>query len=374
MNRTFTAIIATILLSLSEASAAAPKLTTTDGIYEFPDGRRSSSVSFCFPSGAFTYSLFWRSAKEMAIFNIGFSEGSFGHFKMIMPAYFWSPDGKTEYPLPDNYWLNDNRDGSATAQITLPAFSQNVKGVPSLFTYRFRSLEKYPQWIFLRATFTGVIPGLNFKCDAGWTDFVPPNPHGAERHIFLNGKHLLVNGPKPIPPSEKFDSFAIYATDSPKLSHDMSLLLFDPSNTDQVSLNWMTNSTLAVMFNIRLAKSCQSVPGRDGLVFALGNLPVGDGAAASEEFFKSGKDQEIRKVMQGIKWDEVIIDKSIAETALREAAELHAGQQELEAFRSALAAAELAKDYDAYFKQMRALKKFNRKLAAACVDTLLENN
>jgi len=312
------------LLSLLAGStglrAAAPRLTATDGVISFGDGRRSYKSAFTFPAGTFEYSLFWRGPQTPCDPSLGFAPGTFGHFHHLRPATFWSPDGWQPYPSPSGLWLSTQPDGTTFAQITLQAFSQLTDNVHSSFTYRFCSLPQYPHWIFLRVSYQGAIPTLTFKSDAGWTDFVAPNTQGARRYLVLNGQHYLVNGPRPLPQDERFDRFALYSHHSQQLDGNLSILLFDASKAEFATLSAMPNSTLAVLFSIRLAAPRD--PRDSFLTFALGNLPVDQPRATADAFMQGREAEEIRGVLRTIRWDDIVIDTSPAEAELRTATAL----------------------------------------------------
>lgn len=370
-------------IGISNLCGTETKLFTTDGIINYSDGRRSMKNLFQFPGGIFIYSKFWRQADAPEIIQLGFKEGTFGHFHWIRPSYFWSPDGKTEYPEPTELWFYKNPDGSSIGQISLPAFSKNVKGIPSSFSYRFCFLEKYPQWMFLKVTLKGVNTALTFKCDAGWTEFVPPNHQGAARHLMLNDKHYMINGPKKLPNDEAFNSFILYASNSAKLSHDMSVLLFEPNQADLISLRSMSNSTMAFLFSIRAKKSGAT---DSSLTFALGNFTVDNGETAAENFYKTGESKKIRQVMKDIDWDNVFLNTDSINAEIKKGEKLiqeikSSGKsiskeklKELNSLRIKLEQSEKNKDYNTFFATFRKLKKFNRLLTEKSLELLLEKN
>lgn len=282
-------------------------LTTTGGNLVFADGRISNATNYYFPCALFRYSQFQRNAQDNVRAFLGFSEGTFGHFKDMMPVYFWNPDGKTPYPAAEDCWMNENPDGTVLANLRLPGFRTNVKGAECTFTCRFCYRPDSPDWLFLRMQYTGGFASLSFRFDSAWTEFVPPNISGAARFLYAGGQNYRINGQVPIPDfnDKQLESFALYSLNSPTLDKVMNVVLFRRPPSWRISLRGQPNGTMPFLFDLR-AGNKPPADEKQELFLALGNLPSTDGRMKAEVFYREEQDKKIQAALDAIRWDEVV--------------------------------------------------------------------
>lgn len=300
--------------------------------------------------------------------HLGF--GGWGHMTYLYPVYRnlhqWAP--------PESVWTARRRGGGTVTQLVIPLFDGATRtNRVGAYSVRVAQHPAFKEWLFLRTTFEGALPERNDYVFAGmWTAFSEKYSvrQGASRFAYVGGRHYASYGDDKIPADLDFDGFAVYAVNSVRLDRDLNLAVFDPGQFETKALDfyyWVKGFQLTTR-----PKQTHPV-----LTLACARFDTDTPKRDAERFFGEGRDQAARQALAELDW-EPEIDPKAADTLIGKALECaqavpdDALKNRLSELIPLLRKAEQAKDYDAYFRGMDALKELNAELTRARIEALLD--